>query len=63
MEEIEYYQIEFSDDCRVPFSPCWCERRPNHPHCQDQVVNANIESDFFLAFILAGILILIRKKF
>jgi len=23
------------EPCREPFTPCWCESRPNNPHCTD----------------------------
>lgn len=60
--EYEIHQVELLDDCRVPFTPCWCERRPNNPHCQDQAVNASIESDLFIPLLLIGILIFIKRK-
>lgn len=52
---------QFLEDCLTPFSDCWCERRPNHPHCQD-VENVTLENSLMIAFIEVGILILIRKK-
>ena len=44
-----------SPDCREPFTPCWCESRPNNPHCKDvnSVPIDNLLLLILIAFILA----------
>lgn len=42
-----------------PFSPCWCEIRPEHPRCQNQPQEVTINN--YLLFIL--ILLLTFKFF
>lgn len=44
-----------------PFSPCWCETRPNHPRCQETPA-LPISNMFFEIGILLLITILILKS-
>ena len=46
--------------CNKPFSPCWCEERPNPPKCKDAVP---IDGCGFasLALCVIFIFILIKK--
>ena len=44
-----------------PFSPCWCETRPNHPHCDGVIPSVNIESD--ILFVLGIITIALFYKY
>jgi len=47
--------------CQEPFSPCWCETRPNNPHCADALPIDSYECGLIIT---AGILIylIINKK-
>lgn len=47
-------------ECQRPFSPCWCETRPNNPHC-NSIVSLPIESDLFSCLIIVAILIYLIK--
>lgn len=47
--------IKPPEPCQEPFTPCWCETRPNNPHCD--VVSVPIQSDFLTFVIVAGIFI------
>jgi len=44
------------EPCREPFTPCWCESRPNNPNCKD-VDNVPIDNGLYLLIIAAIILI------
>lgn len=42
------------EPCREPFTPCWCESRPNNPHCADALPIDNM----LFTIIIASIIIL-----
>lgn len=44
-----------------PFTPCWCETRPNHPRCQD-VPALSIESVGLSLTIIILVVWYLRKK-
>lgn len=48
------------EPCQKPFSPCWCETRPNNPHCTQSL---SIKNDFLAVLIVVGILIYMRVIF
>jgi len=47
------------EPCKKPFSPCWCETRPNNPHCD--VASVPIDSALFAIIATAGILMYLLK--
>lgn len=51
------------DECLRPFSSCWCESRPNNPHCNNQQ-ELSIDNNLYIGLILISIFIylLIRKN-
>jgi len=52
------------DECQRPFSHCWCESRPNNPHCKSVIPSVPINDNSFLImlFVAGTILILIKLK-
>lgn len=50
-----------SPNCREPFTPCWCESRPNHPKCKD-VEPVPINSGMIIILIILAIIIGFKYK-
>jgi hypothetical protein len=44
------------EPCLEPFTPCWCETRPNHPECEgitpDLVIDDGVLAMLFVAVVL-----------
>ena len=49
------------DECQTPFTPCWCETRPNNKHCRDQPPAATIDDYSPIVLIIVGVFILIKS--
>ena len=43
----------------TPFTPCWCETRPNHPQCKQTVP---IDNNYFTIFSIVVILFVVFNK-
>ena len=55
-DEIEDYSRPSKGlDCQIPFSDCWCETRPNNPHCKDDAPAANLDLKWFEFTAIAGV--------
>lgn len=49
----DYTEESKKDECKTPFTECWCETRPNHPFCKDKdTPAAPIDSVRFVALAL-----------
>lgn len=46
------------EPCQQPFSPCWCEQRPNHPQCRSLDLDGFL---FPLVFVLLTLYLFWRK--
>lgn len=51
----------FTGNCQEPFTPCWCESRPNNPHCKD-VVSVPITNYPLSIIAVISILIVIYNR-
>lgn len=47
------------EPCQKPFTPCWCETRPNNPHCD--VTSVPIDNVWFAIALTTAILIYLLK--
>lgn len=56
-EESTTFLTKPVDDCKIPFTDCWCELRPNNPHCDDEDTPAASIDNYLLLLALVGILI------
>ncbi len=47
-----------------PFSPCWCETRPNHPNCQGQpeAVKIGKSPEIFLMMAVVSFYVFLQNK-
>lgn len=39
-----------------PFSPCWCQSHPNHPHCRNVPTPVPIDDYLWVLVVIGGIL-------
>lgn len=53
--------MEKYSECQKPFSPCWCESRPNNPHCKD-VISVSIDSSILVGLLISTIIIVAFLK-
>jgi hypothetical protein len=56
----DFYGKPSEDECDIPFTPCWCETRPNNPKCKE-IDAVPLESGYFSLLILVMIYLVISK--
>lgn len=49
------YASKPKDDCRTPFTECWCETRPNNPFCKDTPAAPIDNNTAIFILIVAGL--------